>query len=165
MNTVHYNNIRTLNYISRGGDLKLKRFRSLSLIMIALIVLLSITPALAYKKASDFVKEAKKVITGISPEEAYSYLNKKGYAFLDVREPSEYKKEHIPGAKNLPRGLLEFKIGRMFPEREAQIIIVYCKSGARGALSTKVLQEMGYKAINLKGGIAAWKKAGLPTEK
>ncbi len=130
-----------------------------------LILTLALTPALAYKKAIDFVKEAKKVITEISPQEAASYLNKKGYVFLDVREPSEYQKGHIPGAKNLPRGLLEFKIAKLFPDRKAQTIIVYCRSGGRAALATKVLQEMGYKAVNLKGGIAAWKKAGLPIEK
>jgi rhodanese-related sulfurtransferase len=39
------------------------------------------------------------------------------HLFLDCREPKEYKMGHIPGAMNIPRGLLEFKIEKRFPTR------------------------------------------------
>ncbi len=104
-------------------------------------------------------------IPEITPEEAFTHFNEKGYIFLDVREPEEFKEERIPKAINLPRGLVKSKIGEFFPDKEAQTFIVYCRSGRRSLDATKTLLEMGYKALNMKGGILAWKKAELPTEK
>ncbi len=111
-----------------------------------------------YKTAKDFVKAAKKHIKEISPAHAYKLLGKKGVIFLDVREPSEYNAGHIDGAINLPRGLLEFKISKKIPNKNATIV-VYCKTGGRGALATYTLKQMGYKNVyNLKGGWLGWKK-------
>ncbi|MCS7232723.1 MAG: rhodanese-like domain-containing protein [Synergistetes bacterium] len=104
-------------------------------------------------------------IPEITPEEAWNYLGKEGYVFLDVREPHEYNEERIKGAINLPKGMVGSKIGELFPKKEAQVFIVYCRSGRRSLDATKTLIEMGYKAFNMKGGILAWKKANLPTEK
>lgn len=101
----------------------------------------------------------------LTPEEAWNYLDKEGYIFLDVREPYEYKEERIRGAINLPKGMVSSKISELFPQKDAQVFIVYCRSGRRSLEATKVLIEMGYKAFNMKGGIIAWKKANLPTEK
>ncbi len=111
-----------------------------------------------YKTAKDFVKEAKRHIKEITPAEAKKLLGKKGVIFLDVREPSEYNAGHIDGAINLPRGLLEFKITKKIPNKNATIV-VYCKTGGRGALAAYTLKQMGYKHVyNLAGGWLAWKK-------
>ena len=111
-----------------------------------------------YKTAKDFVKEAKKHIKEITCDKASKLLGKKGVIFLDVREPAEYNAGHIDGAINLPRGLLEFKIAKKIPNKNATII-VYCKTGGRGALATYTLKQMGYKKVyNLKGGWLGWKK-------
>lgn len=101
----------------------------------------------------------------LTPEEAWNSLDKEGYIFLDVREPYEYNEERIKGAINLPKGMVGSKIAEFFPQKDAQVFIVYCRSGRRSLEATKVLIELGYKAFNLKGGIIAWKKANLPTEK
>lgn len=101
----------------------------------------------------------------LTPEETWNYLGKEGYIFLDVREPYEYNEERIKGAINLPKGMVGSKIAEFFPQKDAQVFIVYCRSGRRSLEATKVLIELGYKAFNLKGGIIAWKKANLPTEK
>lgn len=101
----------------------------------------------------------------LTPEEAWNYLGKEGYIFLDVREPYEYNEERLKGAINLPKGMVSSKIAELFPQKDAQVFIVYCRSGRRSLEATKVLIELGYKAFNLKGGIIAWKKANLPTEK
>ena len=49
----------------------------------------------------------------------------KDMVVLDVREPNEYEVAHIPGALNVPRGLLEFSIWTVVPNQE-QTIYVYC---------------------------------------
>jgi len=66
---------------------------------------------------------------------------------------------------HISRGLLEFKIYKVITNPD-QKIIVFCKSGGRGALATLRLKEMGYKNVyNIKGGFMGWKKAGLPVGK
>ncbi len=114
--------------------------------------------------AADFKEEALRNITTISVAEAKVVFDKGGVIFLDVREPKEYKKGHIPGALNIPRGLLEFRISKEIPDKNA-FAVVYCRSGSRSALATYTLVRMGYKNVkNMDGGWMAWAKAGYPVE-
>ena len=70
----------------------------------------------------------------------------------------------MPGAINLPRGWLEFRIEDLVPERNAGII-VYCRSGDRSGLAVQTLLRMGYiHAVNLEGGWLAWDEANYPVE-
>ena len=138
-----------------------------------LIIVLMISAAFAFNAslalakdmtAKDLVAEAKKNIASISVSDAKALLDKGGVTFLDCREPKEYKSGHIPGAVNVPRGLLEFKIGKKIPDKNAQIIM-YCKSGGRGCLACESIGKMGYKNVkNMDGGWKAWAKAGYPVE-
>ena len=114
--------------------------------------------------AKDLVAEAKKNIAEISVSDAKAMLDKGGVLFLDVREAKEYKSGHIPGAMHISRGLLEFKIGKKIPDKNA-LIVVYCKTGGRGSLATNNLVKMGYKNVkNMDGGWKDWTKAGYPVE-
>ena len=68
----------------------------------------------------------------------------------------------FPKAVNISRGLLEFKIGQMLPDKNANIV-VYCRTDARSAFATAIMQEMGYTNVkNLKGAFKAWGLAGYP---
>ncbi|RLB80641.1 MAG: hypothetical protein DRH17_11430 [Deltaproteobacteria bacterium] len=133
----------------------------------ALVVALTFNAPLATAQdltANDLVAEAKKSICEVSVAEAKAMLDKGGYIFLDCREPKEFKMGHIPGAINLPRGLLEFKIDKKVPDKNANIVM-YCKKGGRGCLATCTLCRMGYKnVVNISGGWMAWEKAGYPIE-
>ena len=83
---------------------------------------------------------------------------------LDVREPNEYAAAHIPGSINIPRGLLEFSIWSLIPDRNEKIL-VYCKTGARAALAAKTLNELGYAhARAVATGGKAWVLAGYPVQ-
>ncbi len=114
--------------------------------------------------AKDFEKEALKHITTISVSEAKAILDKGGFTFLDVRTEKEYKKGHIPGAVNVPRGRLEYDIGKDIPDKNASVVM-YCKTGGRSSLATNTLVKMGYKNLkNMDGGWKAWSKAGYPVE-
>jgi len=113
----------------------------------------------------DLVKEAKSKITEIGPAGAKAQLDTGGAVFLDCREPGEYKAGHIPGAVNIPRGLLEFKIAEQIPEKNTMILL-YCRSGDRASLACCSIERMGYKNVmNIDGGWQAWVKAGYPVEK
>jgi len=114
--------------------------------------------------AKDFEKEALKHITTISVSEAKAILDKGGFTFLDVRTEKEYKKGHIPGAVNVPRGRLEYDIGKDIPDKNASVVM-YCKTGGRSSLATYTLVKMGYKNVkSMDGGWKAWSKAGYPVE-
>jgi len=83
---------------------------------------------------------------------------------IDVREPNEYEVAHIPGSINIPRGLIEFSVWSVLSD-PSQKIWVYCKTGARAALATKLLNELGYKhAVAIDTGGVAWVLAGYPVQ-
>ena len=87
-----------------------------------------------------------------------------GVTVVDVREPAEYEAGHIPGAKPLPRGLLEYRAAEELPDRDARIV-VHCALGGRGALAARSLKEMGYTNVaNMEGGIKDWKEKGYEVE-
>lgn len=106
------------------------------------------------KTAQDVAKAAKSMITEVLPG-ALQPLEE--YFTIDVREPSEYATGAIPGAVNIPRGLLEFEIEKITESNRGLPILLYCRSGFRSALSALALEDMGYcNVISLAGGYAAW---------
>jgi len=114
--------------------------------------------------ADDLVQEAKKNVCEVTISEAKDILDGGEYLFIDCREPKEYKMGHVPGAMNIPRGLLEFKIDKKVPDKN-QNIVMYCKTGGRSCLSSCTLCRMGYKNVkSMAGGWTAWEKAGYPID-
>jgi rhodanese-related sulfurtransferase len=119
--------------------------------------------------AADLVARARKSIREVTPGEIRDRLG--AAALIDVREPQEYATGHLPGAVNIPRGMLEFEIstnphvgGVTDPALadRSRHIVVYCLSGGRAALAAAVLQELGYTNVDsIQGGIRACAEAGL----
>jgi rhodanese-related sulfurtransferase len=113
----------------------------------------------------DLVAEAKAQIKEVPTAEAQSLLGKR--TIIDVREYDEYAAGHLPGAINIPRGILEFKIG-MVPEcaNKAGAFLIYCRTSGRAALSAVQLQRLGYEnVVSMAGGFDAWNTEQRPTEK
>jgi rhodanese-related sulfurtransferase len=109
----------------------------------------------------DLVAQAKQQITEINIDEAKNELGTS--LILDVREPAEYAAGHLPGAVNIPRGVLEFKIGAHpdFQDKQGEKIIVYCQTGGRSALAAEALNKIGYgNAVSMAGGFKAWTDRG-----
>ncbi len=107
--------------------------------------------------AMDLVSAAKETITEVNCVDAKNNLST--YLILDVREPAEFAAGQIPGAINIPRGVLEFQITNHpdFSNQYDANILVYCQSGGRSALATQTLHNLGYKnAVSLAGGYKAW---------
>lgn len=81
---------------------------------------------------------------------------------LDVRTASEYAEGHIQGAVLIDQGQDDFieKAKAALPIDKK--IAVYCRSGRRSSNAAGRLADIGYKCVNLKGGIIAWKEANKP---
>ena len=81
---------------------------------------------------------------------------------LDVRTVDEFNDGHIKGAILIDQGQSDFieKAKSLLPIDKK--IAIYCRSGRRSANAAGRLADIGYKCVNLKGGIIAWKEAGMP---
>jgi len=148
--------------------MRLLKRKGVWFIVVAAVLVLSAyvtTVVAADKTAADLVNAAKEKVCEISVAEAKAKIDSgASLIVLDVREPDEFKKGHIPKAINIPRGLLEFKVTKAIPNKDAQIL-AYCKSGGRACLACSTLLTMGYKnAVSIAGGWKAWLKAGYAVE-
>ncbi len=81
---------------------------------------------------------------------------------LDVRTANEFKDGHIDGALNIDQAQNDFIEKAKDALPADRTIAVYCRSGRRSASAAGRLAAEGYKAVNLKGGILAWKEAKMP---
>ena len=80
-----------------------------------------------------------------------------GAVVLDIRDPDEHAKGHIPNSINLSRGKLEMNVESVLPDLDT-VILCYCNANNRGALSAASLVDMGYtNAKFIAGGLNAWK--------
>lgn len=117
------------------------------------------------------VAAVKKQIKTVNMADFKSAYDRKDVGLLvDVRQENEYADGYIPGAVNLPRGLIEFTIWQHvgFPDKidMSKKMMVYCKTGGRCALATKSLQDLGFTnvtAVDMK--LEDWVKAGYPMTK
>jgi rhodanese-related sulfurtransferase len=82
---------------------------------------------------------------------------------LDVREDWELGVASVPGIVHIPMGQVADRLGELDSARET---VVLCRSGRRSLEVAKFLQQNGFKAVNLAGGILAWSRdldATMPT--
>lgn len=112
------------------------------------------------KNVHDMVAAAKAEIREVPLAQSEDAI-KQADLLIDVRESDEFHAGHIPGAVNIPRGILEFKLTNdpALEDRGLKMVI-YCKNSGRSALSAKVMKEMGYIHVqSIAGGIDAWQEA------
>jgi len=87
------------------------------------------------------------------------------FILVDVREESEFAKDHLPGAIHLGKGIIEREIEARVPDPGAELIL-YCGGGFRSALAADNLQKMGYtNVISMDGGIREWREKAYPLTK
>jgi len=119
---------------------------------------------------SDVVARAKATIKECTVSEARKFLTPDTLV-IDIREPEEFGRGHLPGAVLLPRGLLEFEIHPLVERTSAgsgvaaedRDIVLYCGTGGRSALAAETLTNMGYRnVLSMDGGIVAWAALQLP---
>ena len=113
----------------------------------------------------DLITQARSQIKEIDADELLR-LQGCGCPIVDVREPAEFAAGHVPGAVNIPRGVLEFEIDGHpafnFVKDPAlahrdQPIALYCRSGGRSALAAEALKRLGFvEPLSLAGGFNGW---------
>lgn len=90
----------------------------------------------------------------MTAKEVVSLINEgKVLNIIDVREVDEVTAGKIPGAVNIPLGLVEFRMHELDKSKE---YIMVCQSGGRSGRATQFLESQGYKVINMQGGMLSW---------
>ena len=97
-----------------------------------------------------------------SPADLAEKLAKGSVYVLDVRQPSEWRRGHIGGSRNVP--LMHVK-SRLATLPRDKTIVAVCASGHRSAVAARALRRSGHEVENLKGGMQAWSRAALPVER
>jgi rhodanese-related sulfurtransferase len=88
------------------------------------------------------------------------WLDTDKVVLIDIREPSEYTREHIPGSRLVPLSVFD---PSDFPREHEKIGVFHCGSGVRTAEAASKILSTGFKEVyQLDGGLGAWKKSGLP---
>jgi rhodanese-related sulfurtransferase len=131
------------------------------------------------KTSQQLVAEAKAVIKEVDITALATALKQDAQSVLiDVREPAEFNQQHISGAVNYPRGVLEMNIHNhpkvaasgcepqiALHQLNQQPLYLICRSGARSALAAESLQRMGFSQVySVAGGMQAWLDAALPVQ-
>jgi rhodanese-related sulfurtransferase len=120
-------------------------------------------PAVAQK-----VQAAQKQVKTIGMEEYRKVVENPGKTLIvDVREPQEYAAGHVPGAINIPRGVIEFKIwnhvGYPANTQLDQPIVLQCQSGNRASLAAQSLADLGFTRITaVVMSLDDWQTSGHP---
>ena len=84
---------------------------------------------------------------------------------VDARKADEFAEGHIKGAILIDQYQNDFVEQAQAKLPKDKTIAVYCRSGRRSANAAGKLADVGYKCVNLKGGILAWKEANMPVVK
>ena len=117
----------------------------------------AIIPKTIAKRIPMNIKNLFSLSKNMQPEEAKAFIKKNKtstFQLLDVRQPKEYEREHLPGAILIPlRELLD----RKDELDQDKTTLVYCAAGVRSKAACQVLQGAGFGDIyNISGGIKKW---------
>ena len=89
-------------------------------------------------------------------------VNARTAVVVDVRQPQEWRASHIDGALHIPLTQLSGRLAQLPLDKT---IITVCRSGHRSAIAARTLTHAGHDVLNLKGGMNAWARTGLPVVK
>jgi rhodanese-related sulfurtransferase len=96
----------------------------------------------------------------LEPAQVQALLAGDAITLIDVREPAEFAAFHIAGAVSAPLSTLS---AAALPPGAPDTLVFNCGIGKRSALAVARLQQAGVPVTqHLRGGLAAWKAAGLP---
>ncbi len=109
--------------------------------------------------------ESQRAGVTISNNQATQLINKENALVLDIREPKDFNKGHITGARNISYATLKDRIGELSEFKDRPVILV-CAMGQHSGTIGKTLRSNGFKDIRrLQGGISGWQSENLPLVK
>ncbi|MBK9055532.1 MAG: rhodanese-like domain-containing protein [Chloroflexi bacterium] len=89
------------------------------------------------------------------------WQNENRPVLLDVRETYEWQQMHVPGSQHMPMNQLPAQLHKL--DKAADIVVI-CATGNRSYSVTAFLQQNGFRARNLQGGIMRWARSGGQVE-
>jgi rhodanese-related sulfurtransferase len=109
------------------------------------------------------VNDAKSRVKETTVDEVKQKLDDREKVLLvDVREESEFAKDHLPGAIHLGKGVIERDIEKRVPDVKTPMVL-YCGGGFRSAMAADNLQKMGYtNVLSMDGGVREWRQKNYP---
>jgi len=109
------------------------------------------------------VDDAKSRIKETNVDEVKNRLDRgEKFMLVDVREESEFAKDHLPGAIHLGKGVIERDVEARIPDLNMPVVL-YCGGGFRSALAADTLQKMGYtNVLSMDGGVRGWREKQFP---
>jgi rhodanese-related sulfurtransferase len=112
------------------------------------------------------VNDAKRHVTELTVDQVKAKLDRgEKFTLVDVREESEWAKDHLPQAVYLGKGIVERDVEERIPDTGAELVL-YCGGGFRSALVADSLQKMGYTNVySMDGGIRGWREKGYSLTK
>jgi rhodanese-related sulfurtransferase len=112
------------------------------------------------------VEDAKSRVRETTVDEIKARLDRgENFVLVDVREESEWQKDHLPGAIHLGKGVIERDVEQKIPDLKTELVL-YCGGGFRSALAADNLQKMGYtNVISMDGGVRGWREKGYSMTK
>ena len=112
------------------------------------------------------VEDAKSRVRETTVDEIKARLDRgEKFVLVDVREESEWQKDHLPGAIHLGKGVIERDVEQKVPDLKTELVL-YCGGGFRSALAADNLQKMGYtNVISMDGGVRGWREKGYSMTK
>ncbi len=96
--------------------------------------------------------------------EVTQLINRGKSTIVDVRGAEEFSAGHLRDAKNIPLAELRQRIGELDKSKTRTVVLV-CQTGARSASAARILEQAGFEAVSLDGGLADWQKQNLPITK
>jgi rhodanese-related sulfurtransferase len=85
----------------------------------------------------------------------------RGDRIIDVREDDEWALGHVAGAEHVPMRTVPSRLEDL---RGEGTLYVVCEIGGRSAVVVDFLEGQGVSAVNVEGGMSAWRRTGLPVE-
>ena len=110
------------------------------------------------------IRSRTESFAAVSPQEAIQLMNR-GALTIDLRSAEQFAAGHVTGARRMD-GEQILKADELLKKHKQKPLIVYCNSGSLAAAAIRKLREQGFaQAVNLRGGITAWRAENLPVEK
>lgn len=109
------------------------------------------------------VDDARRRVQELTVDQVKAKLDRgEPFRLVDVREESEWARDHLPSAEHMGKGVIERDVELRVPDPATEIVL-YCGGGYRSALAADNLQKMGYTHVfSMDGGIRGWRERGYP---
>ena len=110
------------------------------------------------------VQRARRSGQPVSPSRATRLSNSEDAAFIDARRQKDFEQAHLPGARCIPAREIESHLKQIEKLRQRPVVL-YDDGGLDAERAAKALAKNGFTRLYvIDGGLAAWRKADLPTE-